>query len=79
MLLADMEQQGRIRGDWSIVGTDFSDRVLCSAAQAIYPQDRLRRGAAEYGCQSIGFKTGTRLAPKTKPARGGLCEFEPSC
>lgn len=42
MLLADMAQQGRIGSDWSILGTDISDRVLQSAAQGIYPADRLR-------------------------------------
>ena len=42
MLLADMAQQGRIGKDWSILGTDISDRVLSSASHAVYPQDRLR-------------------------------------
>lgn len=42
MLLADMAQQGRIGGDWSVLGTDISDRVLQSAARGIFPEDRLR-------------------------------------
>lgn len=42
MLLSDMQQQGRIGPEWSILGTDISDRVLRSATQGIYPQDRLR-------------------------------------
>ena len=42
MLLADMAQQGRIGTDWSVLGTDISDRVLSSAAQGIYPAERLR-------------------------------------
>lgn len=42
MLLSDMQQQGRVGPDWSILGTDISDRVLRSATQAIYPEDRLR-------------------------------------
>lgn len=42
MLLSDMQQQGRIGDDWSILGTDISDRVLRSATQATYPNDRLR-------------------------------------
>ncbi|RVT52282.1 CheR family methyltransferase [Rubrivivax albus] len=42
MLLADMHQQGRIGADWSILGTDISDRVLQSASAAIYPLDRMR-------------------------------------
>jgi chemotaxis protein methyltransferase CheR len=47
MLLADMQTQGRIGDDWSILGTDISDRVLRSASQAIYPQDRLRNVSPE--------------------------------
>jgi chemotaxis protein methyltransferase CheR len=42
MLMSDMQQQGRIGRDWQILGTDISDRVLRSASQAIYPEDRLR-------------------------------------
>ncbi len=42
MLLSDLQQQGRIGSDWSILGTDISDRVLRSAMEAVYPQDRLR-------------------------------------
>ena len=42
MLLADMQVQGRVGPDWSILGTDISDRVLQSATQAVYPADRLR-------------------------------------
>jgi chemotaxis protein methyltransferase CheR len=42
MLLSDMQQQGRIGADWSILGTDISDRVLRSAGTAVYPADRLR-------------------------------------
>lgn len=42
MLLSDMQQQGRIGPEWSILGTDISDRVLRSATQAIYPEERLR-------------------------------------
>ena len=42
MLLLDMQQQGRIGDDWSILGTDISDRVLRSASEAIFPADRLR-------------------------------------
>jgi chemotaxis protein methyltransferase CheR len=42
MLLSDLQQRGRIGSDWSILGTDISDRVLRSASEAIFPQDRLR-------------------------------------
>jgi chemotaxis protein methyltransferase CheR len=47
MLLADMAQQGRIGSDWSVLGTDISDRVLQSASQGIYPAERLRNVATE--------------------------------
>ncbi|MES2957480.1 MAG: CheR family methyltransferase [Pseudomonadota bacterium] len=47
MLLADMQQQGRIGSQWSILGTDISDRVLRSAKEAIYPVERLRNCAPE--------------------------------
>ena len=47
MLLADLAQQGRIGKDWSILGTDISDRVLSSAAQGIYHVERLRAVAPE--------------------------------
>jgi chemotaxis protein methyltransferase CheR len=42
MLLSDLQQQGRIGADWSILATDISDRVLRSAIEAVYPADRLR-------------------------------------
>jgi len=42
MLLSDLQQQGRIGSDWSILGTDISDRVLRSAMEAVYPLDRMR-------------------------------------
>ncbi len=47
MLLADMQMQGRIGPDWSILATDISHRVLLSAKEAIYPQDRLRAVSPE--------------------------------
>ncbi|MBL8277283.1 MAG: protein-glutamate O-methyltransferase CheR [Pelomonas sp.] len=42
MLLADLQAQGTIGADWSVLGTDISERVLQSATQAIYPAERLR-------------------------------------
>lgn len=42
MLLSDMQRKGQIGPDWSILGTDISHRVLLSATEAVYPQDRLR-------------------------------------
>ena len=47
MLLADMQTAGKIGPDWSILGTDISDRVLRSAQAAVYPQDRLRAVSPE--------------------------------
>ena len=47
MLLAEMEQKGRIGSDWQILGTDISDRVLRSAGAAVYPVDRLRNVSPE--------------------------------
>lgn len=47
MLLADLQREGRLGGDWSVLGTDISDRVLRSAKEAIYPRDRLRHVSEE--------------------------------
>lgn len=47
MLLSDMQTAGRIGPDWSILATDISHRVLLSAKEAIYPQDRLRAVSPE--------------------------------
>ena len=47
MLLAELEQKGRIGRDWQILGTDISDRVLRGASDAIYPADRLRNVSPE--------------------------------
>ena len=47
MLLADLQAQGSIGTDWSILGTDISERVLQSAVQAIYPAERLREVSAQ--------------------------------
>ena len=42
MLLSDMQVAGRIGPNWSILGTDVSHRVLLSAKEAVFPEDRLR-------------------------------------
>ena len=42
MLLSDLQTSGRIGADWSILATDISHRVLLSAKEAVYPNDRLR-------------------------------------
>ena len=47
MLLSDMQTAGRIGPDWSILATDISHRVLLSAKEGVYPQDRLRAVSEE--------------------------------
>jgi chemotaxis protein methyltransferase CheR len=47
MLLMDMQIAGRVGPDWSILATDISHRVLLSAKEAVYPQDRLREVSPE--------------------------------
>ena len=47
MLLSDMQTSGRIGADWSILATDISHRVLLSAKEAVFPQDRLRAVSPE--------------------------------
>lgn len=47
MLLSELQQQGRIGNSWSVLGTDISDRVLRSASEATYPEDRLRNLSPE--------------------------------
>lgn len=47
MLLADLQQQGRMGSQWQILGTDISDRVLRSALEGVYPEDRLRNVSPE--------------------------------
>jgi chemotaxis protein methyltransferase CheR len=47
MLLADMQMQGRIGPEWSILATDISHRVLLAAKEAVYPEDRLRAVSPE--------------------------------
>jgi chemotaxis protein methyltransferase CheR len=47
MLLSDLQMQGRIGPEWSILATDISHRVLLSAKEAIYPEDRLRAVSPE--------------------------------
>jgi chemotaxis protein methyltransferase CheR len=42
MLMSDLQVAGRIGPNWSILATDISHRVLLSAKEAVFPQDRLR-------------------------------------
>ncbi|NDG39819.1 MAG: SAM-dependent methyltransferase [Betaproteobacteria bacterium] len=71
MLLADLQQQGRIGDNWSLVGTDISDRVLRSAVEAVYPLDRLRAVTPErlrrYCWHGEGGSDGlVQIAPKLR-------------
>ena len=71
MLLADMAQQGRIGSDWSVLGTDISDRVLQSAARGIFPAERLRDTAPErvkrYCLRGEGESEGlVQMSPKLR-------------
>jgi chemotaxis protein methyltransferase CheR len=47
MLLADLQQRGQMGSDWRVLGTDISDRVLRSAVEGVYPEDRLRQVSPE--------------------------------
>ena len=42
MLLSDTQQQACLGDDWSVLGTDISDRVLRSAVEGVYPEEQLR-------------------------------------
>jgi chemotaxis protein methyltransferase CheR len=61
MLLADLALHGRI-GQWSVLGSDISDRVLRSASQGIFPEERLRQVSRErlkrYCLRGEGDKAG---------------------
>lgn len=83
MLLADLQVQGRIGDDWEILGTDISDRVLRSATQAVYPEDRLRHVSParlkRYCLRGEGDAEGMvqmqeRLRERVRFGRLNLCE-----
>jgi len=83
MLLADMAQMGRIGDEWSVLGTDISDRVLQSAACAIYPEDRLREVTADRlrryclrgeGESSGMVQIGAKLRDRVRFGQLNLCE-----
>jgi len=46
MIMADLQQQGRLK-DWSVLGTDISDRVLRAATSGIFPEQRLKHVTRE--------------------------------
>ena len=83
MLLADLAQQGRIGADWSVLGTDISDRVLRSAATAVFPADRLHSVTPErlkrYCLRGEGESEGLvqmqpRLREKVRFGQLNLCQ-----
>ena len=47
MLMSDLQMTGKIGSNWSILATDISHRVLLSAKEAVYPEDRLRAVSPE--------------------------------
>lgn len=47
MVLADLQQAGRIGADWQVLGTDINARRLRSAADGLYPQAQLRLVTAQ--------------------------------
>jgi chemotaxis protein methyltransferase CheR len=83
MVLSDLALQGRIGGDWSVLGTDISDRVLRSARQAVYPEDRLRHVSPQrlkrYCLRGEGESQGLvrmqeRLTERVRFGQMNLCE-----
>lgn len=83
MLLADLALQGRIGSDWQVLGTDISDRVLRSAVEAVYPQDRLRNVTPErlrrYCLRGEGASAGLaqmqpRLRERVRFGQLNLCQ-----
>ena len=83
MLLADLNQKGRIGSDWQILGTDISDRVLRSASTAVFPEDRLRQVSPERlkrHClrgegESAGLvQMGPKLRERVKFGQLNLCQ-----
>lgn len=47
MVLADLERRGGVGRDWSILGTDISDRALRCAVSGVMPAERLRHVSPE--------------------------------
>lgn len=71
MMLADLQQRGRIGSQWSILGTDISDRVLRSAVTGIFPEERLRNVSPEqlkrYALRGEGSMEGyVQISPKLR-------------
>jgi len=68
MLLADQQTAGRLGDDWRIVGTDISDRVLRSAVQGIFPEERLRHTSPERR---------RRYCWRGEGDAAGMCQMQP--
>jgi chemotaxis protein methyltransferase CheR len=47
MLMSDLQTRGQIGAGWSILATDISHRVLLSAKEGVFPEDRLRAVSPE--------------------------------
>ncbi|MCK6426842.1 MAG: SAM-dependent methyltransferase [Burkholderiaceae bacterium] len=83
MVLADLQAQGRIGRDWSVLGTDISDRVLRAAREGIFPADRLREVTqprlkrhclrGEGDCEGL-IQVHPRLAAQVRFGWLNLCE-----
>jgi len=83
MVLADLELMGRVGSQWSVLGTDISERALCSASEAVFPEDRLRHVSAQrlkrYCLRGEGECVGMaqvqpRLTEHVRFGRMNLCE-----
>jgi chemotaxis protein methyltransferase CheR len=83
MLLAEMQRVQRIGADWSVLGTDVSDRVLRAAADGLYPQERLRDvprpWLRRYALRGLGDFDGyslikPELAERVRFGQLNLCE-----
>ena len=83
MLLSDMQMQGRIGPDWSILATDISHRVLLAAKEAVYPADRLRAVSPErlrrYCLRGMGESEGQvqmqdKIRARVQFGRLNLCQ-----
>jgi chemotaxis protein methyltransferase CheR len=68
MLLAEAQQQGRVTPNWQVLGTDISDRVLRSAVEAIYPEERLRE---------VSEQRLRRFVLRGEGNSEGLCQIHP--
>ena len=76
MLLSELQQAGRIGADWSVLGSDVSERRLRIAAEGLYAEprltpERLRRHAVGGGAAGL-VQMGTALCERVSFARHDL-------